>query len=149
MKKAVFSLLLLTICSSSYLGAIIEGERFLQSEEAVQLATYGHIDAKGLKALIDSKTPFVFLDARGDKWHDGNRIPGALQASYENSAEDLAHIIPSADSLVVIYCYSFICPLSTRLALKLVEQGYSNVVEYPAGLKEWRDIAGYPVESIR
>ncbi len=149
MKKTLFSLLLVTFCFFSFIEAVVEGERFLQSEEAVKLAKYGHIDAKGLKALIDSQIPFILLDARGQNWHDGNIIPGAKLASYETSEEELALIIPDSDTLVVVYCFSFTCPLSTKLAQNLVEWGYKNVVEYPAGLKEWRDIANYPVAAIR
>lgn len=149
MKKYIYSLLLASICFSPFVAFANSGERFLQSEEAVKTALYGHIDAKGLKALLDSKTPLVLLDARGDKWHDGNIIPGAILASYENSEEELKMLISSKDCLVVVYCFSFTCPLSSRLAQKLVEWGYTNVVEYPAGLKEWRDVAHYPVGSIQ
>jgi phage shock protein E len=147
MKKIILSGLLSVICFTSALFAM-EGQRFQQSEEAVTSAVYGHIDAKGLKALIDSQTVFTLLDARGNKWNDGNIIPGAQLASYEYSPEELEAIIPNKETLVVVYCYSFTCPLSPRLAQKLVDLGYINVIEYPAGLKEWRDIAGYPVDKI-
>ena len=90
----------------------------------------------------------MLLDARGNQWHDGNIIPGAALAWYEDSGEEFEKIIPDVETLVVVYCYSFTCPLSPRLATKLVELGYRNVVEYPAGLKEWRDIANYPVDTI-
>ncbi|MBX9924171.1 MAG: rhodanese-like domain-containing protein [Rhabdochlamydiaceae bacterium] len=149
MKKSLFSLLLTSLCFAPFALSANSGERFLQSEEAVKMATYGHIDAKGLKALLDSQTPLILLDARGDKWNDGNIIPGAILASYENSEEELEMVIPTKDSLVVVYCFSFTCPLSARLAQKLVEWGYVNVVEYPAGLKEWRDIANYQVAPIQ
>lgn len=149
MKKTVLTLLFASLCFSPLTYGAIEGERFLQSEEAVKFAAYGHIDAKGLKALIDSGTPLVLVDARGNKWQDGTMIPGALLASYEYSAEDIEMLIPNKESLVVVYCFSFTCPLSTRLAHKLVELGYPNIVEYPAGLKEWRDIANYPIELIQ
>lgn len=143
MKKILFAF----VCAFSSLAAV-DGERFKQSEEAVQSAVYGHIDAKGLKALIDSQTPFVLLDARGENWHDGNKIPGAQLASYLDSPEWIDQLIPYSDSLVVVYCYSFTCSLSPRLAEYLVDLGYANVIEYPAGLKEWRDVANYPVETI-
>lgn len=147
MKKTIIGLLS-ALCLFSSIGAVMEGERFQQSTEAVKSATYGHIDAKGLKNLIDSQAPLTLLDARGIEWHDGTIIPGAELAFYENSPEELDRIIPHKDSLVIVYCFSFTCPLSDRLAQKLIELGYANVLEYPAGLKEWRDIAGYPVESI-
>lgn len=147
MKKFILSIILVALCFSTAMHAV-DGERFQQSEEAVKNATYGHIDAKGLKSLIDSQTPMVLLDARGSKWNDNNIIPGAMLFSYENTQEELSQIVPSKDALVVIYCFSFNCPLSNRLALKLIEWGYTNVIEYPAGLKEWRNIAGYPVDVI-
>jgi rhodanese-related sulfurtransferase len=128
--------------------ADIEGSRFQQSIEAVKSATFGHIDAKGLFALMDSQTPFVLLDARGEQWHDGDKIPGANLAWYLDSEEVFDRLIPSKETLVVVYCFSFSCPLSGRLASKLVKLGYSNVIEYPAGLQEWREIANYPVERI-
>lgn len=140
--------MVLSLCVLPLLGNAIEGERFLQSEEAVRSSSYGHIDAKALKALMETGTPFVLLDARGDKWHDDNLIPGALLASYEYSAEQIRALIPNVNSLVVVYCFSFTCPLSPRLAEHLISLGYKNVLEYPAGLKEWRDVAGYPVEII-
>ncbi len=147
MKKTLLSLSLILSLTPHWVSSF-EGERFLQSEQAVKEATYGHIDGKGLKALIDTHTSFILLDARGDQWHDGNKIPGALLASYQNTSEELESMIVDKDSLVIVYCFSFTCPLSRRLADKLVESGFANVIEYPAGLKEWRDIANYPVETI-
>jgi len=148
MNKAMILILATNLCISSFGYAATEGERFLQSEEAVKQATYGHIDARALKALIEAEIPFVLLDGRGDKWHDASVIPGAKLASYEYAPEELENLIPNRDALVVVYCYSFTCPLSGRLADLLVGLGYKNVMEYPAGLREWRDVANYPVETI-
>jgi rhodanese-related sulfurtransferase len=136
----------LIFTSISAFDPLIES-RCVQSEIAVTTAEYGHIDAKGLKSLIDSGLPIVILDARGHKWSDPNKLPGALSASYESSFDELETIIPTQQTLVVVYCYSSTCPLCCKLARRLVEFGYDNVVEYPGGLKEWRDIAEYPVEE--
>ena len=148
MKKVFFSLLFSGLSIFSLSHAAIEGERFKQSEEAVKEATYGHIDAKGLKSLIDSQTHFTLVDARGNQWTDGNIIPGAILAAYIDPAEELEALMPYKNDLVVLYCYSFNCPLSGKLAQKLLSIGYTNIIEYPAGLTEWRDIAGYPVDHI-
>jgi rhodanese-related sulfurtransferase len=150
MKKIMQILMVTTflvISSTSYAHSG-EGARYVQSEEAVKLATYGHIDARGLKALIDAHTPLVLLDARGHKWNDGTMIPGAQLASYEYTTEELEQIVSNQNSLIVVYCYTFTCPLSRYLTDKLVELGYNNVLEYAGGLKEWRDVAEYPVVPI-
>ena len=80
-----------------------------------------------------------------DGWNDHSR---GIASSYETSAEEFERLIPNQEALVVVYCYTFTCPLSTKLAHRLLELGYQNIVEYPAGLKEWRDIANYPIENI-
>ena len=145
--QTVITAALLATSSTSY-ALSGEGARCIQSEEAVKQATYGHVDARGLKALMDANTPLMILDARGHKWNDGTQIPGAVLASYEFSAEELEQIIPDPNTLVVVYCYSFGCPLSRYLTDKLVDLGYNNVLEYPGGLKEWRDVAEYETALI-
>lgn len=139
---------LFLVTSTAIYAVSGEGARCVQSEEAVKQATYGHIDARGLKALMDANTPFLLLDARGNKWNDGTMLPGAILASYEFSQEELEQIIPSKNDLIIVYCFTFSCPLSRYLTDKLVELGYYNVIEYPGGLKEWREVAEYPVILI-
>jgi len=94
---------------------------------AVKHATYGHIDARGLKALMDANTSFLLLDARGNKWNEGTTIPGARLASYEFSQEELKQIIPSKNDLIIVYCYTFTCPFSRYLINKLIELGNSVI----------------------
>lgn len=150
MKKTIHTLMVATflVTSSACYALSGEGARCVQSEEAVKHATYGHIDARGLKALMDSNSSFLLLDARGNKWNNGTMIPGARLASYEFSEEQLEQIIPSQNDLIVVYCYTFTCPLSRYLTDKLVALGYNNVLEYPGGLKEWHGVAEYPVVPI-
>ncbi|MFA6916142.1 MAG: rhodanese-like domain-containing protein [Parachlamydiales bacterium] len=150
MKKIMQILMIATflVTSSTSYALSGEGTRCVQSEEAVKRTPYGHIDARGLKALMDANTSFFLLDARGNKWNDGTMIPGARLASYEFSPEELEQIIPNQNDLIIVYCYTFTCPLSRYLTDKLVELGYNNVLEYPGGLKEWREVAEYPVVPI-
>lgn len=147
MIKYLFFVAILLVSTSAF-ALSGEGARCVQTEEAVKTATYGHIDARGLKALIESNTPLTLLDARGHKWNDGTMIPGARLASYQFSEAELLEVIPNKEELIVVYCYTFSCPLSRYLTDKLVELGYQNVLEYPGGLKEWRDVAEYPVIPI-
>jgi len=121
---------------------------YAQAEKAAGHAACGHIDATGLKALMDANIPFVLFDARGNDWNDGTMIPGATLASYKFSTNALEELIPDAQHLIIVYCYSPTCPLSKYLTDKLAKMGYLNVIEYPGGLKEWRDVAKYPVVPI-
>lgn len=128
--------------------ANIPGGRIQQTPEVVKAATYGYIDARGLKSVIDSGIPVTILDAR-EYWDDGYLIQGAYQASASSSPEYLNQLIPNSNELIVVYCYSYACPLSENLANKLLNLGYTNIMEYAGGLKEWRDVAKYPVDKIQ
>lgn len=107
------------------------------------------IDAGTLKEMMDSETPFVLLDARGDHWNDPNIIPGALLAASDFSEMRLEALIPEKSSLIVVYGFSSTCPKAHMLVDKLISLGYYNVIEYPSGLKVWRDVNGYPVDEIQ
>lgn len=150
MKKLLKSLTLATLLLSSSAAQAEDSKEssVVQAEEKIKLATYGHVDTRGLKGLIDSNTPHFLLDARGPKWNDGTILPGATLASFEFSAEELAAIVPDQKALVIVYCYDETCPLAKYVITKLVDLGYSNVLEYPGGVKEWREIAGYPVVTV-
>ena len=108
----------------------------------------GHIDTKGLAALIASEVPLVILDARSGHWDDGKRIAQAQALSYETTAEQARALIPSKDSLVVVYCTGVHCPASGWLAKRLAELGYSNVLKYEEGIEEWLR-AGFSVRETR
>ncbi len=108
---------------------------------------YGHIDAKGLKNLIDNKASMVILDARTKEWDDGRRIPGAKSLPFDSAFETFAQIVPDKDALIAIYCFSSQCPAGKKLAEKMASQGYTHILEYAGGIKEWSDELGYPIEG--
>lgn len=97
------------------------------------------ISTAGVKALIDSGTAFSLFDARSGKWDDGKRIPGAKSLNDGSSEEEIAAALPEKDALVVTYCGGVKCPASAKLAAKLKDLGYNNVVEYPEGIAGWTE----------
>lgn len=128
--------------------ANIPGGRCQQPPEVAQAATYGYLDARGLKSVIDSGVPVTLLDAR-EHWGDAYLIQGAHQASASSTPDFLYQLLPNYDDLIVVYCYSYACPLSASLINKLLSLGYTNILEYPGGLREWRDVLHYPVDKIQ
>ena len=140
MKKALFVLL-------AFATPLLYGDEEVAVEKSSTHFVPGRLDTPGLKALLDSGSSLVLLDARGDKWNENAIIPGAQLAWHEDKNFDA--LIPTKDTLVVVYCFSYTCPYAGKLVKKLHKLGYTNLVEYPPGLKEWRDIAGYPVDKIQ
>lgn len=61
----------------------------------------------------------------------------------ESTEKEIRAVIPSKDSLVVVYCLGVECPASGWLYDKLTSMGYTNVYEYHEGLQDWLD-RGFP-----
>ena len=107
---------------------------------------YKHIDIETVQAAVtEGKT--VILDARGGKWDDGKRIPGAKQLAPAEAAAKAATLIPAKDSRVIVYCTNLHCPASKYLAAELIKLGYTNIEKYPDGIEGWEK-AGKPVEQV-
>jgi len=117
-----------------------------QRKETTTMSNYGNIDAKTLKNLIDSHTSMEVVDARTQEWDDGRRITGAKSLPANSSPEKIKQVVPDKDSLVVVYCGSYRCPLGKRLSEKLIDQGYKHVLEYAGGISEWADTLNNPIE---
>ncbi|MBS0652466.1 MAG: rhodanese-like domain-containing protein [Verrucomicrobia bacterium] len=107
---------------------------------------HGHVDTKGLVTLISSKVPLVILDARQGKWDDGKRIATAQTLPEGATKEQIETLIPSKNSLVVVYCSNSQCPASNYLANQLTELGYLNILKYKEGIQEWIN-SGHPVRQ--
>ena len=119
------------------------------AKTAVAKAPASLINAAGLKAVLDAKVPVVVVDARYGKWDDGTRIPGALALKCKDCVgkpEAMQNFIKTKNQLIVTYCGAMQCPLSSMLAGKLRAAGYTNVIEYKAGLADWKK-AGFKTVS--
>ncbi len=90
-----------------------------------------------LKMLLASKTNLILIDARSSKWDDGRRIPGAISLTSEASAEEFASTLPQKDALIAVYCTHAQCGASSRLAQRLADLGYMNVLKYAEGIDVW------------
>ena len=104
------------------------------------------VSTEALKTLLDAKTPLVLADARTGQYDDGRRIPGAIELSPTASAEEVAAALPAKDALIVTYCSNVKCQASPKLAAALKKLGYSNILEYSAGIAGWTE-AGFEVKE--
>ena len=127
-------------------GACPVASKAGKNAEAGSGSRAGHIDANGINALLRAGVPMVVLDARSGQFDDGRRIPTAKSLNAESSAEAVGKAIPSKDALVVTYCVSVQCPASNKLAKRLLELGYTNIIEFPDGMAGW-DAAGHKTEG--
>lgn len=76
------------------------------------------------------------------KWH----LPGALNIPLSKVEELAPALLPDQDAEIVVYCSSYSCGSSGKVAAALEELGYGNVRRYEGGKKEWLE-AELPVEK--
>lgn len=106
------------------------------------------ITRDALKKKMDESSDFVLIDTLGEMSWAKRHLPGAVSigAHDEDFVDRVKELVPDKDKEVVVYCSSFSCQLSPAAAGKLVDAGYTNVVDFEGGLADWED-AGYPFEG--
>lgn len=100
------------------------------------------IEGDDLKKMMDEKAEFVLIDARGHEAYDKEHIRGALSIPSDHLGRDIAKDYGKKTRFVT-YCTDMDCTASTIAATKLEKYGYTNVLEYKAGIEDWK-AKGYP-----
>jgi rhodanese-related sulfurtransferase len=70
-------------------------------------------------------------------------LPSAVNIPKSEVAALAPELLPSFDAEIVVYCGSWLCRSSDRVADKLRRLGYTNVRVYRGGKLDWRR-AGLP-----
>lgn len=110
------------------------------------------VTTKGLEVLMMSNVKMVVLDARHADSYAKTHIPGAVNVPPK-SAENIVKKAVKKKNLIIVYCGGLKCPLSHRLAMRLHDLGFHNVIEYPYGIECWvaagNTVEGSESESIK
>ena len=97
-------------------------------------ATYEQINGAEAKALMDSESGYIIIDARTQSEYDDGHIPGAILISEYEIADRAEKELPDKDQLILVYCRSG--RRSKIAAEELVKLGYTNVKEF-GGIIDW------------
>ena len=97
-------------------------------------ASYEQISGAEAKALMDSESGYIILDARERYECDEGHIPGAILIPYGEIADRAEKELPDKDQLILVYCRSG--RRSKIAAEELVKLGYTNVKEF-GGIIDW------------
>ena len=96
--------------------------------------SYDQISGAEAKALMDSESGYIILDARTQEEYDEGHIPGAIMIPEYEIAERAEKELPDKDQLILVYCRSG--RRSKIAAEELVKLGYTNVKEF-GGIIDW------------
>ena len=97
-------------------------------------ATYEQISGAEAKALMDSESGYIIIDARTQEDYDEGHIPGAILIPYDKIADCAVKELPDKEQLILVYCRSG--RRSKIAAEELVKLGYTNVKEF-GGIIDW------------
>ena len=104
------------------------------------------ISKQELLEKIESGEKFLLLDVRDTPDYKKGHIKGALNiliSQIENRIKSIAE----TNDLIITYSKDINCPASGIAAEKLVKLGFTNVIRYKGGWKEWKE-SKLPVESV-
>jgi rhodanese-related sulfurtransferase len=105
------------------------------------------IDASGLRERLASDDRPVLVNALAREAFEDERIPGSISVP----ARDAVRVAPdllARDQPIVVYCASRNCTASPTLAQKLVDLGFTEVLDFEGGIDEWQR-AGFPIQRSR
>ena len=97
-------------------------------------ATYDQISGAEAKALMDSESGYIIIDARTHEEYDQGHIPGAILIPEYEIANRAEKELPDKNQLILVYCRSG--RRSKIAAEELVKLGYTNVKEF-GGIIDW------------
>ena len=97
-------------------------------------ATYEQIRGADAKALMDSESGYIILDARTQEEYDAGHIPGAIMIPEYEIADRAEKELLDKNQLILVYCRSG--RRSKIAAEELVKLGYTNVKEF-GGIIDW------------
>ena len=97
-------------------------------------ATYDQISGAQAKALMDSESGYIIIDARTQEEYDEGHILGAILIPYGEIADRAEKELPDKNQLILVYCRSG--RRSKIAAEELVKLGYTNVKEF-GGIIDW------------
>ncbi len=97
------------------------------------------IDFKTLFDMRINQDNYVLIDVRSfdqfDQKHitDADNIP-LDEATFTDLVEKR---VVSKEAKIIVYCGGETCPLSEKAAQKLEQAGFTNVLVYKGGVKDW------------
>ena len=97
-------------------------------------ATYEQISGAEAKALMDSESGYIIIDARTQSEYDEGHIPSAILIPEYEITDRAEKELPDKNQLILVYCRSG--RRSKIAAEELVKLGYTNVKEF-GGIIDW------------
>ena len=104
------------------------------SKEDDNMGTFKSITMDEAKEIFKTPGDYIILDVRRADEFAGGHIPGAINVANEDIVDTEPAELPEKAQLIYVYCRSG--NRSKQASTKLVQMGYSNIVEF-GGIMDW------------
>lgn len=96
--------------------------------------TYRQVSPEEAAAMMEEESDYIILDVRTQEEYETAHIPGAICIPNETIGTEDIPELPDKEQLILVYCRSG--NRSKQASEKLVNQGYTNIVEF-GGINSW------------
>ena len=96
-------------------------------------AEYKKITSDEAKNIMLNEKPIV-VDVRSLEEYNEGHIPNAISVPLETIENEAETKLKNKDDLILVYCRSG--RRSREAALRLIEKGYTNVIDF-GGIQDW------------
>ena len=103
------------------------------------------IDADSLRAMQLEDRPFILIDTLPLASYNKSHLPGAVHIVSDDITAIAPARLPDKNVLIIVYCASGKCKRAGLSAERLEALGYTRVMHFVGGKKEWMK-AGYPMQ---
>lgn len=96
------------------------------------------IDGRVMHRLLTTNAA-IFVDARYSRDFDTGHLEGAISVPVNATDEERGKILANVaiSTKIVVYCQSAGCPFAKKVAVKLKDDGFSDVAIYRGGWVDW------------
>ena len=142
MRSLLLAIIIILICSlvscvsNTDIEETIHNETVITEPEEDDMKneiTYSNMD--DILSIMNSNDEYIIVDVRTFEEYCEGHIPGAINVPNENIVDKQPELLPNKDALILIYCRSG--NRSKQAAQKLLDMGYSNLVEF-GGIIDWK-----------
>ncbi len=96
--------------------------------------SYRQISMEEAVTMMTEEEDYIILDVRRADEFAAGHIPNAINVANESIGSEEIPALPDKDQLILVYCRSG--NRSVQASQKLVELGYTNIVEF-GGILDW------------
>ncbi len=90
---------------------------------------------------LSSHNVATMINVLPAEYFEKTHLPGSINIPHESPdfTDQVERVIGGKDMPVIVYCASYACDASRKAAVKLERAGFTNVMCYEGGAREWQE----------